>query len=114
MYYQITNGRVSGRFATSQASIPGLLKEDDPVVLAALAVEEVEREQLALKESAYAYARVRAQAYVHAFSKDQNQNAIDALGHVVDAILSHIAGDSAALTAIQTKRAQIKQANPKA
>lgn len=65
-------------------------------------------------ETAYAYARARAQAYIQAFSKDPKQNPVDALGHVVDAILSHLAGDSTALNAIQTKRAEIKAANPKA
>lgn len=65
-------------------------------------------------EAAYAYARARGAAYIQAFSKDPRPNPTDALGHVVDAILSHLAGDSAALNAIHAKRAEIKAANPKA
>lgn len=65
-------------------------------------------------EAAYAYARARAAAYVKAFSKAPVPNPVDAIGHVLDAVLSHLAGDSTALNAIQTKRAEIKAANPKA
>lgn len=63
---------------------------------------------------AYGYARARGQAYVKAYSKDPKPNQMDAIGHVLDAILSHLAGDSSALDAIQTKRAEIKAAHPKA
>lgn len=66
-----------------------------------------------MAEASYSYARARAQAYVQAFSKDPKQNPVDALGHVVDAILSHIAGDSMSLNEIQAKRAEIKMEHPK-
>lgn len=64
-------------------------------------------------EHDYAYARARAKAYVSAFSRDPKQNAIDAIGHVLDAILSAQEGDTAALTEILKQRSSIKAANPK-
>lgn len=64
-------------------------------------------------EQDYAYARARAQAYVAAFSKDQKPNPVDAIGHVLDAILAFHGGDTNALTEILNQRSAIKAANPK-
>lgn len=113
MFFEINDGKIVGRYANQQEG-KTLLAESHASVKAALKAESDALIAKQAKETAYSYARARAQAYVHAFSKDPNQNAIDALGHVVDAILSHIAGDSTDLAVIQTNRAQIKQANPKA
>lgn len=113
MYYNIENGQIKGIFTWPQEGMD-LLPEDSPVVKKALADKANADADAAVRLEAYGYARARGAAYIQAFSKDPNPNAVDALGHVIDAILSHIAGDSAALTAIQTKRAQIKRANPKA
>ncbi len=74
---------------------------------------EADALERAQTESAYEYARNRAQAYTREFSKDPRPNPVDALGHVVDAILSHISGDPAPLEAILQKRATIKAENPK-
>lgn len=117
-------GHITGRYNTKQ---PGLnCIEVTAEQLAAVAypkwdktakkiVNDADAHAVADAEQAYGYARARAQAYVAAFSKEPaKKNPVDAIGHVLDAILSHFEGDDTALNAILAKRAEIKQANPKA
>lgn len=123
-----TAGRITGRYANKQAGLncievekadldavqfPKWDKTKKKIVNDAAAQSAAD--QAAIDEAAYQYARARAQAYVQNFSKDPRQNPVDALGHVLDAILSKlIDNDPAPLNAIATKRAEIKAANPKA
>lgn len=113
MLYEITNGRISGRYEQPQEG-KTLIAESHASVKAALKAESDALLAKQAQETTYAYARARAQAYVQNFSKDPKPNPVDVLGHVVDAILAHLSGDVNALTAILEKRAEIKAANPKA
>ncbi len=113
MFFEINDGKIAGRYANQQEG-KTLLEESNASVKAALKAESDALTAKQAQETAYAYARKRAQAYVQNFSKDPNPNPVDALGHVVDAILAHLSGDATALTAILAKRAEIKAANPKA
>lgn len=86
----------------------------DPVRHAAtLASRQAAAEAKAAAEAGYAYARARRLAYVTAFSKAPAPEPIDAIGHVLDAIIDHIEGDPTALDAIRAQRTQIKQEHPK-
>lgn len=122
-----TNGQITGRFAQKQeghncievdkadldaVTFPKYDRKTNKIVNDAAAQAAAEASHAL--DTAYAYARARGHAYVQAFSKDPKPNQMDAIGHVLDAILSHFAGDSTALDAIQTKRAEIKAAHPKA
>lgn len=121
-----TSGKITGRYAVKQAGLNCIEVEQADLDAVAFpkwnkttkqivndTAAQAAAEQTALNETAYAYARARALEYVQNFSKDPRPNPVDALGHVVDSILSHLAGDSTALNAIQAKRAEIKAANPK-
>ncbi len=114
MLFEINDGKIVGRYANQQEG-KTLLAESHASVKAALKAESDALIAKQAKETAYSYARARSQAYVQTFSRDPSPNAIDALGHVVDAIISKLVdNDSAPLNAIATKRAEIKAANPKA
>ncbi len=112
MYYNIENGQIKGIFTWPQEGMD-LLPEDSPVVKKALADKANADADAAVRLEAYGYARARAAAYIQAFGKDPSPSAADAMGHVLDAILSHFAGDSTDLMAIQAKRSEIKAAHPK-
>jgi hypothetical protein len=112
MLYELADGKIVGRYAQAQ---PGktLLAETNNAVKAALAQEAADAAALAQAEAAYEYARGRKQEYVAAFSKAPKPDPIDAIGHVLDAILADKEGDSTALLAILAERAAIKARHPK-
>ena len=121
-----SSGKITGRYKVKQNGISCIevLQEDLEAVqfpkwdkankvIINDAAAQAAADQEAAQEAAYQYARARAQAYVSAFSRDPKKNAIDAIGHVIDAILSAQEGDTAALMRILKQRAVIKAANPK-
>lgn len=117
------SGKITGRFRQKQEGLGCIEVTDEQLASVAYPkwdktakkiVNDADAQAVADAEQAYGYARARAQAYVAAFSKAPKPNAEDAMGHVIDAILSKlIDGDSTALDAIAAKRAEIKAANPK-
>lgn len=119
-----SNGKITGRYAQKQECMDCIEVTDDQLASVPYPkwdktekkiINAADDQAAADAEQAYNYARARARAYVSHFSKEPSRkNPIDAIGHVLDAILSHFAGDSTALDAIQTKRAEIKAARPKA
>jgi len=114
-----TSGKITGRFLNKQEDKNCIEVEQSDLDAVPFPKWNKTTKKIvnddASPEFAYAYARARAAAYIQAFSKDPRQNPTDALGHVVDAILSKlIDNDPAPLNAIATKRAEIKAANPKA
>ena len=125
MWITVDNsGKITGRFRQKQEGLGCIEVTDEQLASVAYPkwdktakqiVNDADAQAAADAEQAYGYARARAQAYVAAFSKEPaKKNPVDAIGHVLDAILSHFEGDDTALNAVLTKRAEIKQANPKA
>lgn len=112
MIYELKNGRIVGRYMQPQEG-KDLLDADHPDVILAIAAESAAEQEKLAQSEAYQYARGRMAEYIAEFSKAPDKNAIDAIGHVLDAILSDKEGDSTALLDILAKRAEIKARHPK-
>ena len=112
MLYELSGGKIIGRYQQPQEG-KTLLPESNAQVKKALAAEEEEAQAKADAKAAYLYAKNRMREYIAEFSKDPDKNVVDAIGHVLDALVDAFYGDAAALDMIKEKRDAIKARNPK-